>query len=88
MRAWARRRWSPGATDPTSILIVFGGLTGLVYFLYGFTRKLFLEVPLLKLACTTLLLEQHEALERTAQSSAALPGHGEGLADALDVGGF
>ena len=77
-----------GATDPTSILIVFGGLTGLVYFLYGFTRKLFLEVPLLKLACTTLLLEQHEALERTAQSSAALPGHGEGLADALDVGGF
>ncbi len=77
-----------GWTDATSILIIFGGLTGLVYFLYGFARKLFLEVPLLKLACTTLLLERPEALERTAQSTAALPGHGEGLADALDVGGF
>lgn len=77
-----------GSTDTTWILLLFGGLTGLVYFLYGFTRKLFLELSLLKLACTTLLLHQPEALERTAQSSAALPGHGEGLADALDVGGF
>jgi uncharacterized membrane protein YjgN (DUF898 family) len=58
------------------------------YFLYGAARTLFVDVTLLKRACATLEIENTDELDNVIQSSADLPGHGEGLADALDVGGF
>ena len=92
--------WMIGAAIIVGVLSADGGEPGpaaivamvllavAAYLLYGPARKLFLDIPMLKLACATLWLEQPEALERTVQSTAALPGHGEGLADALDMGGF
>ena len=58
------------------------------YWLYGLCKTLFIKIPLLALACETLSIPEPEVLARAVQSTAALPGHGEGLADALDVGGF
>ena len=77
-----------GTLDRLTISLIIVFLAGSVYLLYGLARKLFVEITLLKLVFATLKLERSEALERTVQSTAALPGHGEGLADALDVGGF
>lgn len=77
-----------GASDTLSVGVIVIVIAGLLYLLYGLSKKLFVEITLLKLACATLTLERPEALERTVQSTTALPGHGEGLADALDVGGF
>ena len=77
-----------GTVDKLSIFFIGVFLAGSTYLLYGLARKLFVDITLLKLVCSTLKLEHAEALERTAQSTAALPSHGEGLADALDVGGF
>ena len=59
-----------------------------LYFLFGAAKTLFIDVTLLKRACATLEIENSEELADVIQSSADLPGHGEGLADALDVGGF
>ena len=82
----------------------FGGGTGgplapalagfivLAFFLFivllGILRTLFVDVTLLKRACATLTIGNPAALDDVLQASADLPGHGEGLADALDVGGF
>jgi len=63
-------------------------VAGSGYWLYGLARVLIVKISLLGMACETLSIQQPEALERTVQSTASLPGHGEGLADALDVGGF
>lgn len=68
------------------ILAVFGFVAA--YFLFGAARTLFIDVTLLKRACATLEIENADELDNVIQSSADLPGHGEGLADALDVGGF
>ena len=71
-------------------LAVAAGLlgTGAAYWLFGLAKTLMFKIPLLESVCETLMLVQPEALERTVQVTTALPGHGEGLADALDVGGF
>ena len=61
---------------------------GAGYWLFGLAKTLMVKLTLLGSVCETLMLAQPEALERTAQSTTTLPGHGEGLADALDVGGF
>ena len=76
------------AADRTMIGLAVFLLACAAYLAYGFARKLFVDLTLLKLACATLRLGRSETLERIVQSTAALPGHGEGLADALDVGGF
>ena len=61
----------------------------IVFFLfYGLLRTLFVDVTLLKRACNTLSVDNLQELDNVIQSSADLPSHGEGLADALDVGGF
>ena len=54
----------------------------------GIIKTLFLDVPLLAHVCETLEIANAGALEEVAQSSASAPGHGEGAAEALDVGGF
>ncbi len=77
-----------GLSGGYATTMVLLGSSVFAYSLYGFARRLFVEITLLKTFCATLMLERPEALEQTVQSSAALPGHGEGLADALDVGGF
>ena len=61
----------------------------IIFFLfYGLLRTLFVDVTLLKRACDTLSVDNPQELDNVIQSSADLPSHGEGLADALDVGGF
>ncbi len=54
----------------------------------GIIKTLFLDIPLLAHACQTLGITNAAALEAVAQSSASVPGYGEGAAEALDVGGF
>ncbi len=49
---------------------------------------LFVEVTVLAHVCRTLAIENPAALDDTVQSSAAPLRRGEGLADALDIGGF
>ena len=64
-------------------------LTVLVLFpLLGIFKTIFVDVTLLKRVCATLSIENVADLEKVVQSSADVPSHGEGLADALDVGGF
>lgn len=60
----------------------------LFFFSFGLLRTLFIDVALLKRACETMTVDNPQDLDRVIQSSANLPSHGEGLADALDVGGF
>lgn len=60
----------------------------LLYVLIGIAYTLFVEVTLLAHICRTLAVENPGALDDTVQSSAARPRRGEGLADALDIGGF
>ena len=69
-----------------ALIVVLVAVAG--YWLYGLCKILFVKISLLALTCKTLLIQEPEVLARAVQSTAALPGHGEGLADALDVGGF
>ena len=55
---------------------------------YGDLRLIFLDMALLKAVCATLHVDNVAQFETVVQSKAAGPSHGEGLADALDVGGF
>ena len=49
---------------------------------------LFVHVTILVHVCRTLAIDNPASLDDVAQSSAGLPRRGEGLADALDIGGF
>ncbi|MGB0630486.1 MAG: YjgN family protein [Alphaproteobacteria bacterium] len=64
------------------------GLFIVLFLFYGILRTLFVDVTLLKRACETLSVDNPQELDNVIQSSADLPRHGEGLADALDLGGF
>ena len=75
-----------GGAVGIQFLMIIGAV--FLYFLFGAAKTLFIDVTLLKRACATLEIENSEELDDVIQSSADLPGHGEGLADALDVGGF
>lgn len=79
-----------GILKPAREVIVLTAMVTLlaIYWFHGFVRMLLVKVTLLTKICETLSLERQEALNRTVQSTAALPRHGEGLADALDVGGL
>ena len=77
-----------GATGSQVIFLTTTVLLLAIYWFYGFVRMLLVKVTLLTNICGTLSLERQEALDRTVQATAALPRHGEGLADALDVGGL
>ena len=55
---------------------------------FGAAYTLFITVTALAHVCKTLAIENPAALDDVEQASAALPRRGEGLADALDVGGF
>ena len=73
--------------DVIAVVVVFVPIL-LVLLFSGIIRILFLDIPLLRHACETLEILNAGALEDAAQSSAAVPGYGEGTAEALDVGGF
>ena len=60
----------------------------ILYLLLGIAYTLFVEVTVLAHVCRTLAVENPAALDDVTQSSAARPRRGEGLADALDIGGF
>ena len=77
-----------GVTGNQVIFLTTTVLLLAIYWFYGFVRMLLVKVTLLTNICETLSLERQEALARTVQATAALPRHGEGLADALDVGGL
>ncbi len=77
-----------GVTGNQVIFLTTTVLLLAIYWFYGFVRMLLVKVTLLTNICETLSFERQEALDRTVQATAALPRHGEGLADALDVGGL
>ena len=77
-----------GVTGNQVIFLTTTVLLLAIYWFYGFVRMLLVKVTLLTNICETLSLERQETLDRTVQATAALPRHGEGLADALDVGGL
>ncbi len=74
--------------NPFAVTVVAVLVSGAAYWLFGLLKTVMVKITLLESVCRTLTLAQSEALDLTVQSTAALPGHGEGLADALDVGGF
>ena len=76
-----------GAEPATIVIAAFVPFVVLVLFA-GIVRTLLLDIPLLAHVCETLEVSNSGALEEVAQSSAAVPGYGEGTAEALDVGGF
>ncbi len=55
---------------------------------YNFVRTLILDFALLRHVCETLRPSDRHALDGVEQSPEGVPRRGEGLADALDVGGF
>ncbi len=77
-----------GDVDPRWLVVLIPFALVFIYWLYGLARTLFVQVSLLALACRTLSIHEPDGLGRAVQSSAAMPRRGEGLADALDVGGF
>lgn len=77
-----------GKTDVQVTVLIATVLLLAIYWFYGFIRMLLVKVTLLTNICETLSLERQEALDRTVQETAAMPRYGEGLADALDVGGL
>ena len=76
------------SVNGAAVLVAGLLVMGAGYWLFGLAKTLMVKLTLLRSVCETLMLAQPEALERTAQSTTTLPGHGEGLADVLDVGGF
>ncbi len=74
-------------TSPEAAIVLFIPAILLTLFL-GILRTLLLDIPLLRHACETLEISNAGALDEVAQSSAVVPGYGEGTAEALDVGGF
>ena len=60
----------------------------LVFLLTSVLWSLFAEVALLRRVCRTMSIANGAMLLDTVQADRALPSHGEGLADALDIGGF
>jgi hypothetical protein len=54
----------------------------------GILGTVMLTHRLANLLCTRLVFTGEQDFEAIAQSSRAIPSRGEGLADALDVGGF
>lgn len=75
-------------TAAPAMIIGFLIVWGLLYVLLGLAYTLFVDVTVLAHVCRTLSIENPVALDDVTQSSAALPRRGEGLADALDIGGF
>ena len=63
------------------LAIFFLGLLGVLKFIV-------LDAALLKVICDSLEIDEPQALESVVQEDPSLGGHGEGLADALDVSGF
>ena len=74
--------------DAMSVSIGFAIVWLPLYVLLGLAYTLFVDVTVLAHVCRTLTFENPAALDEIVQSSAAPPRRGEGLADALDVGGF
>lgn len=68
--------------------IGFAVLWGLLLLVLHSVYILVVDVTVLAHVCRTLAVENPAALDDIAQSSAAALRRGEGLADALDIGGF
>lgn len=74
-------------------LMALAGVTPVVlilvlYMVIGVIGTVMLTHRLANLLCTRLVFTGAQDFEAIAQSSRAVPARGEGLADALDVGGF
>ena len=69
-------------------MIVFGVIWVLLILVVNLAYILIVHVTILGHVCRTLAIENPASLDDIVQSSAALPRRGEGLADALDMGGF
>lgn len=59
-----------------------------LFMVIGVLGTILITHPLANLLCTRLVFTGAQDFEAIAQSSRAVPASGEGLADALDVGGF
>ena len=70
------------------VLIAFFVIWVLLVLVLNLAYILIVNVTILAHACRTLAIENPATLDDIAQSSAASLRRGEGLADALDVGGF
>ena len=69
-------------------LLAFGVIWALLLLLVNLAYILVVNVTILAHLCRTLAIENPATLDDIVQSSAASLRRGEGLADALDIGGF
>lgn len=82
--------------DVTDLKVLFGGVTIFtsffaiigVFFVAPFVWTIIFKFEVIKQTVITTMIENPEALEQAAQSASETPRTGEGLADALDIGGF
>jgi len=75
------------AEDPLVLLGIMAALV-VVSVTFSVLRAAFLTHPMLKAVIRSLSVWGGQEIAELAQSRQAMPGRGEGLADALDVGGF
>ena len=75
-------------SDGPSTIVVFLILMLILFFGLPIIRVAWLNVEVLRTLCATLTIDNLTAVERIVQDSRDAPRYGEGLADALDVGGL
>jgi uncharacterized membrane protein YjgN (DUF898 family) len=74
-----------GAATTVPLLVAFAVV---LWFTSPIIRIAWLLYPIVRECCRTLQIRNLRAVEGVVQSRRAAPQHGEGLADALDVGGL
>ena len=78
-----------GLQDNLAALQVYLVLAFIAYaLLYDVIKYLYLFIPMLKLLCQSVAVDNVCVFEEVAASTHKAPTYGEGLADALDVGAF
>lgn len=75
-------------TAQISVAIIFFLALTTVFVVFPITWTMIYTFELIKQIFTTAIVENSEALERTIQSASQSQKTGEGLADALDIGGL
>lgn len=75
-----------GGVEAIQVYLVIGFIA--YFLLVDAIKYLFLFIPMLKLACRSIAIDNVDVFGEVAASTHEAPSYGEGIADALDVGAF
>lgn len=71
-----------------AMLVLFGGLYALAFIAMSVLRVAVLDKAIVRILVDSAAIEGAGGLGRIRQSAASMPGSGEGMADAFDIGAF